>query len=101
MKLTILAEAEQELRLAFAYLEGQSSGLGHRFLDEVEAAFQAISERPLSFAKVETLPDDEPYRRSLLPRFRYAIVFEILDAEALIVAVPHTSQQPNYWIDRR
>jgi plasmid stabilization system protein ParE len=100
VNLTILAEAEAELRSAFAYLNDQSTGLGVRFLDEVDDAFQAIRERPLSFAKLETLPADEPYRRALLPTFRYAIVFEVLDAEIVVVAVPHTSREPNYWLKR-
>ena len=62
--------------------------------------FQAIRERPLSCAKLETLPADEPYRRALLPTFRYAMVFEVLDAEMVVVAVPHTSREPNYWLKR-
>lgn len=43
MILTVLAEAEAELRSAFAYLNDQAPGLGVRIFDEVADAFQAIS----------------------------------------------------------
>jgi len=50
---------------------------------------------------METLPDDEPYRRVLLRTFRYADIFEILADEILVVAVAHTSRRPNYWLNSR
>ena len=100
MTLSVLADAEADLRSAVEYLNDQSPGLGERLLQEVEEAFQSIAERPMSFARLETLPPDEPYRRAILRSFRYAIVFEILDAGILVVAIPHTSREPNYWLRR-
>ncbi len=37
----------------------------------------------------------------LLSTFRYALIFELLADEILIVAVAHTSRRPNYWLNRR
>ncbi len=54
----------------------------------------------MSFVKLETLPSNEPYRRALLPTFRFAIVFEVFQEEIVVVAVPHTSREPNYWLPR-
>lgn len=59
-----------------------------------------IAARPETFSKVETLPDDAPYRRALLSSFRYTVIFEIVSEEVLIVALAHTSREPNYWLDR-
>lgn len=101
MILRILAEAEAEIDSARTYLNEQSPGLGGRFLDELTEALDAITSRPFSFGKVETLPDDQPYRRALLTTFRYAVVFEVLEAEIVVVAVAHTSRGPNYWLGRR
>lgn len=100
MILRILAEAEAEIDAARRYLNEQSIGLGTRFLDEVSQALNAIAATPLAFGKLETLPDDQPFRRALLPTFRYAVVFEVLDTEIIVVAVPHTSREPNYWLPR-
>ncbi len=73
MAVVILAEAEAEIDSARRYLSEQSIGLGNRFLDERSEALDAIASRPESFAKLETLSVDQPYRRALLPTFRYAV----------------------------
>jgi plasmid stabilization system protein ParE len=98
--LRILTEAETEIDSARQYLNAQSPGLGSRFLDELADALAAIGSRPLSFAKLETLPDDQLYRRALFTTFRYAVVFEMLESEILVVAVAHSSREPNYWLGR-
>jgi hypothetical protein len=81
-------------------LTERSSRLGDRFVADLQETLDAVSERPERFSKLETLPDDSPYRRALLSVFRYAVVFEILTDEILVVAVAQTSREPNYWLDR-
>ena len=100
MSLRILAEAEAEIKIARRYLNRQSRGLGRRFLNEVAARLSEILTDPLRFPKVETLPNESPYRRGLLRVFPYIIVFEICDDMILIIAVAHCSQEPNYWLSR-
>lgn len=99
MTLHILAEAEDEIESARRFLNEQSPEFGRRFIDELESVFAKIVETPLRFGKLETLPDS-PYRRALMTHFRYAVVFEIVRDEILIVAVPHASREPNYWLGR-
>lgn len=100
MILRILADAEFEIDSARRFLEERSPGLGGRFLDELAQSLDAIASRPLSFTKLETLPPDQPYRRALLTTFHYAVVFDVLDREIVVVAVAHASRDPNYWLDR-
>jgi plasmid stabilization system protein ParE len=100
VNLWILAEAEAEIENARQYFNDQSPGLGGRFLDELSQQLDAIIARPLSFPRLETLPKDQPYRRALLTTFRYAVVFEVIGEEVVIVAVPHASREPNYWLGR-
>jgi plasmid stabilization system protein ParE len=101
VKIHVLADAEAEMESARQYLEGQRDGLGSRFLDDLSATLAAIADRPLSFANLETLPDGQPYRRALLRRFSYAIIFEVLDDKILVVAIAHSSRAPSYWLRRR
>ncbi len=101
MNLRILIEAEEEIEEARNYLNRQSRGLGRRFLDDLAARLAAIAADPLRYPKLETLPDDSPFRRALLHVFRYAVVYEIIDDLAIVVAVAHCSREPNYWIRRR
>ena len=100
MILRILAEAEAEIEAARCYLNRQSLELGSRFLDDLAERLAAIAEDPLRFPRLETLPENQPYRRALLTLFRYAVVFEVLDDAIVVVAVVHTSRVPNYWLGR-
>ena len=101
MKLRVLSAAEAEIAEAYHYLEMQSPGLGGRFLDDLVETLASVENQPLRFSRLETLSDDAPYRRALLKVFRYAVIFEIEAAEIIIVAVSHTSREPNYWLSRR
>jgi plasmid stabilization system protein ParE len=96
----ILTEAEEEIEEARKYLNRQSHGLGRHFLDDLAGTLAAIAADPLRFPKLETLPDDSPFRRALLHVFRYAVVFEIIDDLVVVVAVAHCSREPNYWLRR-
>lgn len=98
MILQLSKAAELEILAAQNYLDAQSRDLGDRFLDELRQTFHAITDQPESFPKLETLPDNKPYRRAILSIFSYAVVFEIIDETVLVVAVPHTSRKPNYWL---
>jgi toxin ParE1/3/4 len=100
VNLRILAEAEAEMESARRYLDGQRAGLGDRFLNDLSATLAAIAERPLIFRRLETLPDDQPYRRARLKVFRYAVVFEQSGDEILVIALAHTSLAQNYWLGR-
>ncbi len=100
MIVRILAEAEAEVDAIRRYLNAQSPGLGGRFLDELANTLESVASRPLSFAKLETLPDDQPYRRALLTTFRYAVIFELFESDVLVLAVAHASREPNYWLGR-
>ena len=100
MRLRILSDAEAEIESARQYLDSQQIGLGRRFLDDLSETLNAIVERPLSFAQLETLPSGTPYRRALLDAFRYAVVFELVEDEILVVAIAHCSRAPNYWLRR-
>src|ERR1700730_9773403 len=96
VNLRILAEAETEIESARQYLTERSSRLGDRFIADLQETLDAVAERPERFSKLETLPDKLPYRRALLSIFRYAVVFEILTDEILVVAVAQTGREPNY-----
>lgn len=100
MNLRLLASAENKVQSARRYLDEQLPGLGDRFLGDLESTFARIVGRPLAFGKLESLADS-PYRRALLKRFRYTVVFETLPDEILVVAVAHTSRKQHYWLGRQ
>ena len=69
MNIRFIPEAEAEIEAARQYLNERSVELGTRFLEEVKEQLRAIAARPDSFPKLETLPNDQPYRRALCARF--------------------------------
>ncbi len=100
MKVRLLAEAQAEVIAASDILNQVSRDLEDRFQTELMWAFQVIAERGSGYPTLETLPDGLPYRRLLLRKFRYAVVFVLHDDEAVVLAVVHTSRKPNYWLGR-
>lgn len=101
MTIEIHEEAKEEIEAAARYLNRRSPGLGDRFLSELADRLEAVERNPFRFSKLETLPDDHSFRRALVGVFRYAVIFETLDARVVVFAVTHTSHEPNYWLDRR
>ncbi len=95
MEIRLLDVAQHELDEAIEYYNVESPGLGDQFLLEVLSAFDRIRQFPNSWH-----PYTENSRRCQTRRFPYAIVYQILEPEILVVAVAHTHRRPEYWRDR-
>jgi toxin ParE1/3/4 len=97
VRLRVLAEAEVELRSAMLHYESHQAGLGRDFHQRVDEGMMAISRDHLQFPLYEGFRKNKDFRRALVDRFPYVIVFKLLEAEILVVAVAHASQRPGYW----
>ncbi|MBL1319657.1 MAG: type II toxin-antitoxin system RelE/ParE family toxin [Methylophaga sp.] len=97
MKVVFLKIAEAELDDAFEYYESVQSGLGFRFLTEVELSNTRIQQFPLSYEKIGKYS-----RRCLVQKFPYGIIYQYVEhkKEILVVAVSHLHRVPDYWSDR-
>lgn len=100
MKLRVLDEADAEAIDAANWYEDRSPGLGYDFYAEVKDAFSAIEADPDRFARVEFARVEGDVRRRLLERFPYAVVYQLLADEILILAVSHASRDQSFWADR-
>ncbi len=88
-------EASDELIAAAGFYENREDGLGHRFLDVVDASLARLQRNPC------LAPMDEGGRRKYLIRgFPYVIIYRIERTFLHILAVAHTSRKPGYWISR-
>ena len=85
-------DADAEMREAAAYYEDEADGLGYEFLDEVELGLTRIRDIPLLWS-----PYEGRYRRYLLKRFPYGIIYRIEGATIYVIAVPHLHRKPGYW----
>jgi len=100
VKVRILDVAEQEARDAAFWYDDQTLGLGEDFLTEYARRLQEITDAPERFPLLETNGTEFLIRRAILRRFPYAVVYQLASEDALVIAVMHLSQRPNYWISR-
>lgn len=80
-RLIVAPQAEADLRENFAWYEERSPGLGHAFIQSVEAKLEAISRSPQIFGKRVG-----PYRLAATARFPYAIYF-IWDEASSVISI--------------
>jgi len=85
----IRAEANAELNAAWNWYENQREGLGEDLLGCVDAAFGAVARAPECYPRI-----DGPIRRALVRRFPYVILFREYPEYIAILAVFHTSRNP-------
>ena len=71
------------------------SVIGEEFLTCVDASIQRICRTPELHPQVY-----QDYRRALVRRFPYAVLYEYTDEIVTVYGVFHTSRHPNKWRDR-
>ena len=89
------ADAAEEMQAAAAYYEEQQQGLGETFLNEIEEGLRRIQQ----FSRLWPIYEGE-YRRYLLRRFPFGIIYRVDPEEILVIAVAHLRREPAYWKDR-
>jgi hypothetical protein len=69
--------------------EKRQTGLGERFLFELEKCYDKLELQPTIYAKI-----DKNFRQIILRTFPYVVVFEIFENEIVVYAIFHTSMNP-------
>src|SRR5262245_31976175 len=94
-KVSILPEAQRDIKEAATWYEAREPGLGARFRSDLRATLQRIRTDALMFLRI-----DETVRRALLGKFPYSVYFIVRDKTAVIPAVLHQHRHPNAWKPR-
>ena len=84
-----------DLASALDYYEEISPALANRFRENVDRRLDDIAERPESFPK-----DVSPTRFAKIDRFPYLIFFVAKASFVSVIAIVHTSSEPDKWRDR-
>jgi len=92
----VLAPARAEIHAAMRSYESRRKGLGLDFVAMIDEALQRIGRLPEAAPAWRT---DRSYRRLVVRRFPFVVVFEISDV-VTVVAVAHQRRRPGYWLDR-
>lgn len=85
-----------EVKSSYCWYQEHATGLGDDFLDELESAYQEISEFPGTWPLFQN-----GFRRFLLSRFPFSVIYREHENSILIVAIMHNSRKPGYWLYRK
>jgi toxin ParE1/3/4 len=94
-ELIISQTAETDLREAFLWYESQQVNLGFIFEKYFSKAIEKIQKKPL-----QTQIRYKEIRVAFLKKFPFGIHFTIIANQILIIAVFHTSLNPDKWNNR-
>ena len=84
-----------DIKDSYKWYEEQSEDLGEELLDEIESSYQAIADFPKAWA-----PFPYGFRRYLLSRFPYSVIYKTDEEMIYIIAIMHNSRKPDFWLDR-
>lgn len=87
--------AQAELVEASAWYESKQQGLAAEFVAEIERCITLASERPAQFAVVR-----QDIRRVVVRRFPYCVYLKTEKSRIVVLAVFHSSRDPNIWSSR-
>ena len=90
--LIIRSYAEQEISDITSWYEERLTGLGKRFLENIDSTLKSILENPLVYHKVY-----KNYRRALLGKFPYGVYYFIEENNIFVFAVYHEKRDPDFW----
>jgi plasmid stabilization system protein ParE len=94
-ELVFAEEVEHDIGQAYAWYEKRRRGLGEEFLTHLDACLQRICRHPESCACVKL-----NYRRALVRRFPYAIIYEHTEVVVTVYVICHTAQSDESWLKR-
>jgi len=94
-KLYFFQQIKYDMQNGYDWYEARSSGLGERFISEVEKAIDRLRENPKLFAKVH-----KGIRRSPVLRFPYGVFFREEEERVVVMAVAHLRRDPDFWKQR-
>lgn len=69
--------------------------LGEAFLDDIQYAIDTVREHPKLGVEIAY-----GFRRTLVRRFPFNVIYFIEGEEIVVVAVAHQSRRPEYWKGR-
>ena len=95
MRVILSSSAARELVEESQIYEGKAPGLGDLFVDEFESAVQLMQQFPSSGS-----PFGNRFRRVLLKRFPYSVLYAMAGDVLRVVAIMHQYRGPKFIASR-
>lgn len=93
MEINISPSAREETIAAAHYYEEEVDGLGIAFMKALRTGFKRIQKYPTASTLIRG-----DYRRHLLDRFPFGIIYRIDNDTITVVAIMHLRRKPDYWL---
>ena len=92
-KIVLYLKAQKQLNESYKWYEKQKSGLGLKFLNQVDEALKSISNNPEFYPLKE-----RKYREFIMKVYPYLIVYKIKERtnEVLIFSIFHAKRNPTF-----
>jgi plasmid stabilization system protein ParE len=94
MKLAYHARALEEIRHELRWYVRRDGPSAATLQVLIEETALAIARNPLAFPVV---PERPRFRRAVLERFPFSLVFLVAGDTAVIIALAHARRRPRYW----
>jgi plasmid stabilization system protein ParE len=91
-QLELTPQARDDARAAYAWYEGQSPGLGDRFLRHVDECLALVQANPELFEVVY-----RQYRRAIVRRFPYVVFYKHAGDVVKVHSIFQSAQNPRKW----
>jgi plasmid stabilization system protein ParE len=91
----IQPDAEADIEAARDWYEQQKPGLGTTFVAAIDSCFRRIQAMPGIYAVVA-----RGVRLARIQRFPYVVLYRLTDDTIEVLAVMHTSRDPQTWQSR-
>jgi plasmid stabilization system protein ParE len=88
-RLVVEPDAEEDVRAAFEWYNGERAGLGQESLNELTATFDRVREGPFTYQILRART-----RHALLRRFPYAVYFSVVGDDVIVTTVLHSGRDP-------
>ena len=88
-------EAQNEFASAARFYEDQRRGLGLDFTLTIQRMYERLPGSPAAGA-----PFGRRFRRVLVPKFPYGLLYRVEADRIYIIAVMHLHRRPGYWRSR-
>jgi plasmid stabilization system protein ParE len=95
MRVDFHPEAETEFTEHAFYYEYEVTGLGYRFIDEIERAITILIDQPQIGQAI-----NEQLRSFVLAEFPFSLIYSLNQEMIWIVEVAHQKRLPDYWRER-
>jgi len=97
MRIGIHEAAAAEIQRHYDWYAARNGRVADRLAKLFESTVVRIAERPQQFSLMEMKGNPGTIRRARLKGFPLYVLYRVKPNSVEIFAVPHTSQQPEYW----